>query len=103
MLANSIIEENAKHPILLLYNNNHVHLLMKDIHKKALHAGPQGLLAIVRQSFWPFRGRQLMTKIVKECYRCFKAGPRTIHQLMGNLPKVRVIRTRHVSKCWNGF
>lgn len=93
-LQNSDRPYDAKHPILLPYKNRIVELMVEHIHIEQLHIGPQGLLAIVRQQFWPLRGRQLAKKIVNKCYRCFRTEPRSLHQLMGNLPEDRVIRTR---------
>lgn len=93
-LENSDLPYNAKHPILLPYNSKIVELLVEKLHVEHLHVGPQGLLAILRQQFWPLRGRQLVKKVVSRCYRCFKVEPRRIHQLMGNLPEDRVVRTR---------
>ncbi|KAI8116952.1 hypothetical protein CVS40_11069 [Lucilia cuprina] len=93
-LENSGLLYEAKHPILLPYKNDVVKLMIEDLHRKHLHVGPQGLLAIVRQRFWPLRGRQLVKNVINNCYRCFRLNPRQLHQLMGNLPEDRVIRTR---------
>ncbi|XP_036346982.1 uncharacterized protein LOC118756317, partial [Rhagoletis pomonella] len=62
-IENSKLSFEAKHPILLPYGDKYVELMIKGLHIKHLHVGPQGLLAIIRQKYWPLRGKQLTTKI----------------------------------------
>ncbi|XP_050339525.1 uncharacterized protein LOC126765898 [Bactrocera neohumeralis] len=54
-IQSSNLSEDAKHPILLPYEDEIVRLLVNHIHVKHLHIGPQGLLAITRQKFWILR------------------------------------------------
>ncbi|GFY25261.1 uncharacterized protein TNCV_2483811 [Trichonephila clavipes] len=59
-------------------------------HKRHLHVGPQTLLSIVRQRFWPLNGRNMCRKLVNNCIICFKAKPVTCSQIMGQLPAERI-------------
>lgn len=93
-IQKSSLPFEAKHPILLPYNDPVTTLIMTEIHKKHLHVGPKGLLALTRQKYWPLRGKQLATKIVHSCNRCFRINPRSIHQFMGSLPQDRVTKAR---------
>ncbi|XP_058446352.1 uncharacterized protein LOC131427302 [Malaya genurostris] len=55
-----------------------------------MHGGPNLLLSTIRQRFWPLRGRELARSIVHRCVTCVRARPRSMEQLMGDLPPVRV-------------
>ncbi|XP_037931335.1 uncharacterized protein LOC119666125 [Teleopsis dalmanni] len=44
---------DAKHPMLLPYNDPIVKLIMEQVHKKYIHCCPQSLLANMRQRYWP--------------------------------------------------
>ncbi|KAK9681010.1 hypothetical protein QE152_g38639 [Popillia japonica] len=55
-----------------------------------MHAGPQHLLASIRESYWPISGRNLAKQVSRSCVQCFKVAPKTITPLMGNLPSSRV-------------
>jgi hypothetical protein len=48
-----------KHPLLLCSKHNLTKLLFRHHHHALLHAGPQLLLATIRDSWWPLRGRDL--------------------------------------------
>lgn len=63
---------------------------MTDIHLSNLHVGPQGLLAITRQRFWPIKGKTMARSVVLQCVRCNRTQPKLMTQLMGNLPHTRV-------------
>lgn len=65
-------------------------ILIRELHVENLHIGQSGLLAQIRQRYWPIRGKQMMRKIVRECVRCFRANPPKMEQFMGELPPDRV-------------
>lgn len=56
-------------------------------------AGPQLLLSVIRDSFWPIGGRNLARKTVRNCVRCVRNSPRLIQTTMGELPHSRVTLT----------
>ncbi|XP_011868350.1 PREDICTED: uncharacterized protein LOC105562254, partial [Vollenhovia emeryi] len=97
-LHNADINEDQRHPMLLSSKNPLSTLLARHHHASNLHAGPQALLYSLRQQFWILGGRNLSRRIVHECVRCFRARPKFIHQLMGQLPPARVNQTRPFSK-----
>lgn len=47
-----------------------------------------------KKQFWLLKGRDLIRKIVHNCIKCFKAKPRSIQAIMGNLPEHRTICIR---------
>ncbi|XP_062557682.1 uncharacterized protein LOC134222533 [Armigeres subalbatus] len=50
----------------------------------------RGLLAIVRECYWPLRVKTQIKKIIASCQLCVKHRPVLGSQLMGNLPESRV-------------
>ncbi|XP_053964234.1 uncharacterized protein LOC128867164 [Anastrepha ludens] len=85
-LYNSNLEFEAKHPRLLPKQHPVTSALIEFYHRKLLHAGPQSLLASIRQQFWPIGGRKTVSKIINKCLRCFRLKPRVLQQIMGQLP-----------------
>lgn len=92
-LSNSGYSFDKKYPILLASDHVLTKLIIESEHRKLMHAGPQLLLATIRERFWPLGGRSLVKKIVKQCVTCAKANPKIAKFIMGNLPKSRVSPT----------
>ncbi|XP_037929094.1 uncharacterized protein LOC119663556 [Teleopsis dalmanni] len=63
-------------------------------HEENSHCAPQLLLSIMRQNFWPIKGKIMARNIVHSCVICSKAKPKLMDQLMGNLPTDRVTLTK---------
>lgn len=93
-LQNSVMPFRSKHPIVVPKNHPFTIAIINHYHLKYFHAGPQALLAAVRQTFWPVNGKELTRKIVRKCIRCYRSKPATITQLMGNLPSQRLVPGR---------
>lgn len=92
-LQSSEASYNSRHP-QILPKGQLAHLIAQQEHLISLHAGPQLLLANLRQKYWPIDGRNLTRKIVRNCHTCIRAKPRPEEQLMGNLPRDRVTNVR---------
>ncbi|XP_055715003.1 uncharacterized protein LOC129809212 [Phlebotomus papatasi] len=92
-LENSPESYDMRHP-RLLPKGKLAELIAKQFHTDLLHAGPQLLLAGLRQKFWPLGGRNLTRKVSRECVRCVKVDPPTQEQLMGDLLEQRVTHLR---------
>ncbi|UYV82061.1 hypothetical protein LAZ67_21000637, partial [Cordylochernes scorpioides] len=97
-LKYSYLNENQKFPLLLPKNHHITNLIIDDIHRKYLHAGPQLVLSILRKNYWILGARDAVKKIIKKCLICLKFKSTTIHQIMGNLPPERIIPSRPFSK-----
>lgn len=93
-LKNAAMSYQRKFPILLPDKHYVTKLIIRKLHEQALHAGPQGTLAMMRQKFWTTSAKSLIRKIVHNCIICFKANPHSTEQLMGDLPATRVNITR---------
>ncbi|XP_054708425.1 uncharacterized protein LOC129218227 [Uloborus diversus] len=68
-----------------------------------MHAGVQTTLFLIREIFWIISGRNAVRNIIRKCIVCLKANSLNSKQLMGNLPKERVIPARAFSKCGLDF
>ncbi|XP_053691129.1 uncharacterized protein LOC128739658 [Sabethes cyaneus] len=89
-LENADITTDRKHPILLDKNHPLTTMIMRRYHFEHLHAGPQLLVASVRERFWPLSAKSLARSIVHKCITCFRSKPTVHEQLMADLPAERV-------------
>ncbi|XP_062703980.1 uncharacterized protein LOC134286384 [Aedes albopictus] len=81
---------DQKHPLVLPSKCSVTQLIATDTHRKNLHVGPQGLLYAMRLKYWPIHGKQLARQVVHRCITCFKNKPKPLHQIMGQVPDVRL-------------
>ncbi|XP_052891389.1 uncharacterized protein LOC128299453 [Anopheles moucheti] len=96
-LGNAELPEEGKHPIMLSSKHPLSVLLAVAYHVKLLHAGPQLLLATLRQRFWMIGGRNLSKAVFHRCQVCFKNKPTLIKQAIADLPTSRVSPNRPFS------
>lgn len=89
-LRNSTLEYGRKFPIILSGCHPLTELIIRAEHLKNMHLGPSGLLAIIRSEFWPISGQSTVKRVLRKCLACFRARPRAVEQLMGNLPPERI-------------
>lgn len=81
---------SKKHPVLLCSKHPFTIILFRYEHLRLLHAGPQLLLASVRECWWPLNGRNLARKTVHGCVRCTRMRGKALTPIMGNLPADRL-------------
>ncbi|XP_057656756.1 uncharacterized protein LOC130894159 [Diorhabda carinulata] len=93
-LKNTNLNFDNKHPIILPAKCHLTSLIVKHFHFKYLHAGPQTLLSVIRQNYWPMQGRNSVRGILRKCVICFKVSPSAGLQKMGDLPSTRVQPSR---------
>lgn len=89
-LDNSSFSYEKRHPVILHSSHQFTKLLFKFEHDRLMHAGPQLLLATIRDTYWPIGGRNLARSCYRQCLRCCRMKGQTVSPLMGNLPKPRV-------------
>ncbi|XP_072392211.1 uncharacterized protein [Diabrotica undecimpunctata] len=89
-LSNSNFSYQKKHPILIQSNHKFTLLFFHQEHFKLCHAGPQHLLAHVREKYWPLHGKSLARRKVRECLRCCRFNPDQVNSIMGDLRQSRV-------------
>lgn len=98
-LSLSNFDYDRKHPVVLSGKHPLTNLLAKNEHVRLLHAGPQALLASLRNKHWIISGRNLVRKVVHNCVRCFRCKPTDSTYLMGSLPTARLTPTRPFKVC----
>ncbi|VEN60332.1 unnamed protein product [Callosobruchus maculatus] len=89
-LRNANKQYDKKYPIILPKGHRLTYLILRNEHVRLLHCGVQNLLCSVREKYWPVSGRNACKGVVNNCVTCFKAAPRDMNYLMGDLPDVRV-------------
>ncbi|XP_047543172.1 uncharacterized protein LOC125075518 [Vanessa atalanta] len=93
-LRHSDLQDHWKHPIILGDKSILTSLIVADAHMKTLHGGVQLMLTYLQNRFWIIKAKGLVKSYIYKCLICarYNAIPRT--QLMGDLPKERVTRSR---------
>lgn len=89
-IDNSDYLPDKKHPIVIDSKHHYSKLLFEYYHIKLMHAGPQLLLSVIREHYWPLGGRVLAKKICQKCIVCKRLKAVTARQIMGHLPPQRV-------------
>lgn len=84
---------NKKHPILLPKRHHLTKLIFKQEHIRLGHAGPEQLLASIRDNYWPISGRNMAKEVFRKCIHCFRVKPQAEMPIMGNLPSARLSQT----------
>ncbi|XP_075170108.1 uncharacterized protein LOC142242414 [Haematobia irritans] len=93
-LQNSYLNFDAQHPIIVPKQHPLTTSMVMYYHEKLLHAGPQCLLANIRQQYWPLGGRKTISIIASKCIKCFRLKPKITEHVMGSLPHDRVQPSR---------
>ncbi len=93
-IQNAQLPESVRHPIILPHDHPITPLIIDDVHFSTLHGGFTLTFSTLRQEYWILRGREKVRRTTRDCITCRKSTAKTTNQLMGNLPKGRVIPTR---------
>ncbi|GFX47237.1 integrase catalytic domain-containing protein [Trichonephila clavipes] len=70
----------------------------KDNPADLLSRGTQTTLFLIRQYYWIPSGQNRVRRVINRCLTCFKTRIRTVNQMMGDLPKDRVVPSRPFEK-----
>ncbi|GJQ79983.1 hypothetical protein Trydic_g10557 [Trypoxylus dichotomus] len=89
-LKNSNFPFDKKYPVRISGKQKLSTLILEHEHRCLLHAGPQHVLASVRENYWLTGGRNLARAVVHRCIACFNTNAVSGAQLIGNLPKHRL-------------
>lgn len=92
-LEHANINFNMKHPIILPNKGHFTQLLIDNAHKITFHGGARLTSAFIRQKYWIVGGNRAIKKIIRTCVTCRRHTP-NIHQIMGDLPEVRINPSR---------
>ncbi|XP_046748847.1 uncharacterized protein LOC124412775 [Diprion similis] len=89
-LQNTRLPYAQKFPVVLAPSSVLTRLIIRDMHLKNLHAGPQALLNSLNETYWILSARSTVRSVLHKCITCFRLRPKNLQQIMGNLPSVRV-------------
>ena len=90
-LENALIDYDAKHPIILPYRDHVTDLIISQHHQKTGHLGQEYVLSSLRHQYWVIKGRSAVRRVISGCFLCKKLGAVRGEQLMGDLPKERLM------------
>lgn len=88
-MSNSKFEYSKKLQIILSPHYALTKLIVKQKHLRNLHCGHQTLLSIIRETYWLIAEKNLVKQIINSCTVCFRVNPKSLTQLMGELPALR--------------
>ncbi|XP_033214067.1 uncharacterized protein LOC117171123 [Belonocnema kinseyi] len=86
-LVHSDLFYDQKHPILLPSNHHITRLIIREEHLRLKHSGTQATLYSVREHYWPLDGHNVTCQIIHQCVPCFRAKPRSVDYMVGDLPQ----------------
>ncbi|XP_018396624.1 PREDICTED: uncharacterized protein LOC108774893 [Cyphomyrmex costatus] len=66
-----------KHPIFLPSKGVLTDLIIRDLHLKHFHMGPQLLSTAIRETYWIVHAKNAIKRILKTCVLCFRSRPRS--------------------------
>ncbi|XP_055584679.1 uncharacterized protein LOC129737541 [Uranotaenia lowii] len=98
-LRNADVAQSVKHPAVLSAKHPLARLITEHYHRTLLHAGPQLMIATIRQRYWIHGGRNLARQTYHGCMKCFRQKPTLVEQSSADLPKSRVIQDRPFAVC----
>lgn len=96
-IANSSLNFEQKHPILLPGNHRLTLLIIEHVHKSHSHPGPQTLQYILAQKYWIFSFKRIIKGVTSRCRQCFLSNPKSPQPIMGNLPAARISQVKPFS------
>ncbi|UYV81292.1 hypothetical protein LAZ67_20000677 [Cordylochernes scorpioides] len=97
-LRHSDLGIDQKHPMLIPRDHFVTKLIVLHYHLNNLHSGTQLTLSLIRNKFWIPSGRNLIKRVLNQCLVCLKSKSKAIHQIMGDLPKNRLLPGRPFEK-----
>jgi hypothetical protein len=93
-LRHSTLPYQTIHQMILPANHHFSKLVVSAEHIRLLHAGPQLLIASLREKYWIPRIRNVVKIVIHQCLICYKLKAQATQQLMGELPSARVQPSR---------
>lgn len=69
-------------------------LLIAQAHRDTLHGGTQVTLRVLREQYWIIGARSKVCLFIHKCGRCIRYAAKTATQLMNDLPRPHVSRSR---------
>lgn len=89
-LRNAPLQDSAKHPVMLPGKCHVVTLIVRKIHEDSGHAGREHVLALLREHYWVIGARQVVRRVLSQCFVCKRNSAAPGKQKMADLPEDRV-------------
>jgi len=93
-LQESTLPYLTMHQMILPSNHHFLKLVVSAEHISIHNAGPQLLIAFLREKYWITRMRNLVSTVINQCLTCYRFKAQATQQLMGELPSKRVQSSR---------
>ena len=84
------LPNEMRNPVILPKGHQMVDLLLKHLHAKRAHCGFKSLIYEWRKRFWIAGVQKMAKQVTSKCVTCKKLRRKSMGQLMGQLPKLRV-------------
>ena len=89
-ISRAPIPSDAANPIILPKNHHVSRILIRHLHERNGHWGPEQVFFYLREQFWVIKGRAAVKEVTGKCVSCKKRMARRMSQEMAELPKVRL-------------
>ena len=89
-LQQSNLPYHTIHQMIIPPNHHLTRLIVLSEHIRLHHAGPQLLIASLRDTIWIPRIRNTVRSVINQCLICYRYKQQASQQLMGELPSTRV-------------
>jgi len=93
-LQQSTLPYQTMHQMILLSNHHFTQLVVTAEHIRLHHAGPQLLIASLRERYWIPRMRNLVKTVIHQCITCYRFKAQATQHLLGELPSTRIQPSR---------
>ena len=93
-LQHSTLPYQTRHQMILPANHHFSRFIVSAEHLRLHHAGPQLLIASLREKYWILRIRNQVKTVIHQCLTCYKLKAQATQQFMGELPSTRVQPSR---------
>lgn len=96
-LKHSPLLYGTRHPYLLPKDHKFVQLLIEHYHKSYCHAATTAVMAMIRREYWITSAKRQVSKVIRNCIKCFRFRPSIQPPFMADLPADRVTAARPFS------
>ena len=86
------LEYSSRNPFILHNRGDFVFLLVRHLHVERLnhYGGPSHLLSHLREKYWVTNPRQLVRRVISQCYQCSKGRRECTRPMMADLHPTRL-------------
>ena len=98
-LSHSHLDHSQIHPVILHGKSTLCYRLMDYKHVSLGHCGPSLMLSSVGSQVYILGAKRLARAIYRSCVVCRRVAAKTPHQLMGQLPSLRLTPSPPFSTC----